>query len=110
MEEIPQQSSCDHLDSGNVYIMTHSFFSDVIKIGCTPKNPTDYAKELSSKTPGTYALAFSIECKNPCQVKKQLRKYLDAKEYVNEFYQVPPDVAAKLLKQETLKIPNLVTL
>jgi len=24
---------------GNVYVMTHSFFSDVIRIGCTPCDP-----------------------------------------------------------------------
>lgn len=37
--------------------------------------------------------------------KKQIRKYLNAEQYVNEFYQVPADVAEQLLKRETLRIP-----
>jgi len=94
---------------GNVYVMTHSFFSDVIKIGCTPNDPEDYAKSLSAKSPGTYTLAFSINCHNPCQVKKQIKAYLNAKEYTSEFYQVPPDVAKNLLKRETMRIPALNT-
>ena len=55
---------------GNVYVMTHSFFSDVIKIGCTPNDPEAYAKELSAKSPGNYTLVYSVKCSNPCQVKK----------------------------------------
>ena len=41
--------NCDK-SLGNVYIMTHSFFSDVVRIGCTTENPKDYAKTLSKKT------------------------------------------------------------
>ena len=33
-----------------------------------------------------------------------------AEEYTKEFYQISPEMAAKLLKRETLKIPNLITL
>lgn len=36
----------NHISQGNVYVMTHSFFSDVIRIGCTPENPPDYAKKF----------------------------------------------------------------
>ena len=90
---------------GNVYVMTHSFFSDVIKIGCTPLDPIEHAYNLSQKSPGDYRIVFSLQCKNPCQIKKQIRKYLNAEKYVNEFYQVPVDVVERLLKRETLRIP-----
>lgn len=98
-------SESERIDTGNVYVMKHSFFSDVIRIGCTPDNPEEYAKKLSVKSPGEYTVVFSLSCKNPCAIKKQIREYLNAQEYVNEFYQVPADVAANLLKRETLKIP-----
>lgn len=90
---------------GNVYVMTHSFFNDVIKIGCTTMDPEKHAIALSSKMPGDYKVVFSLRCANPCRVKKKIREYLDAKKYVNEFYQVPAEVAKNLLKRETLKIP-----
>lgn len=93
---------------GNVYVMTHSFFSDVVKIGCTPKDPDEYAKSLSAKTIGEYSVVFTLQCSNPCKVKKQIKEYLKAEEYTKEFYQVSPEVAAKLLRRETLKIPSLV--
>jgi hypothetical protein len=97
------------ISTGYVYVMTHSFFSDVIRIGCTPEDPKEYVKSLSKKTPGDYSLAYSLICKNPCKIKKQIQEYLNAKEYVNEFYQVPAEVAAKLLKRETLKIPIITS-
>lgn len=92
---------------GNVYVMTHSFFSDVIKIGCTPNDPEEYTKLLSAKSPGTYRLVFSLKCNNPCQVKKQIKEYLNAQEYTSEFYQVSAEVAKNLLKRETMRIPAL---
>jgi len=92
---------------GNVYVMTHSFFSDVIRIGCTPEDPQEYVKSLSAKTPGDYTLVFSLQCSNPCKVKKRIQAHLNAKEYVKEFYQVPAIVAERLLKRETLVIPTL---
>jgi len=106
--KINQLDNC--VDHGNVCVMTHSLFSDVIRIGCTPSDPEEYAKTLSQNTPGEYTLVYSLHCDNPCKVKKQIREYLNAKEYVNEFYQVAPDIAASLLKRETLRIPiNLST-
>jgi hypothetical protein len=96
--------NCDK-SLGNVYIMTHSFFSDVVRIGCTTENPKDYAKTLSKKTPGHYTLAFSLQCDNPCKVKKQIQTYLNTHKYANEFYQVTTEVAERLLKREVLRIP-----
>lgn len=93
---------------GNVYVMTHSFFSDVVKIGCTPEEPNAYAKSLSAKTIGEYNVVFSLQCNNPCKVTKQIKTYLNAEKYTKEFYQVPAELAEKLLKRETLKIPNLI--
>jgi len=92
---------------GYVYVMIHSFFSDVVKIGCTTEDPTTYAKSLSAKTIGEYSVAFSLQCIRPCKVQKQIKSYLTAQEYVNGFYQVSPDFAEKLLKRESLKIPIL---
>ncbi|PCH94380.1 MAG: hypothetical protein COB83_11675 [Gammaproteobacteria bacterium] len=92
---------------GSVYVMTHSFFSDVVRIGCTPGDPQEHAKSLSAKTPGDYTLVFSLQCSNPCKVKKRIREYLNAQEYVKEFYQVPAEIAERLLTRETLVIPTL---
>lgn len=100
----------NHISQGNVYVMTHSFFSDVIRIGCTPENPPDYAKKISANSPGEYTLVFSLACANPCDVQKQVRLYLNAQKYVNEFYQVSPEIAAKLLTRETLRIPIVNTI
>ncbi|MBA6338073.1 GIY-YIG nuclease family protein [Colwellia sp. BRX8-7] len=94
----------DTVSTGNVYVMTHSFFSDVIRIGCTPGDPVEYARLLSKNSPGDYSLVFSLACNNPCAIKKKIREYLNAQEYVNEFYQVSAEAAAKLLKRETLRI------
>jgi len=110
MANLNTQTNNNDVSLGNVYVMTHSFFSDVIRIGCTPDDPNEYAKSLSAKTPGDYTLVYSLACSNPCKVKKQIREYLNAQEYVNEFYEVPSDVAAKLLKRETLRIPMFTTL
>lgn len=107
MEQSQQQIESKEQSLGNVYVMTHSFFSDVIRIGCTPEDPQEYAKSLSAKTPGDYTLVFSLQCSNPCKVKKRIREHLNAQEYVNEFYQVPAEVAERLLRRETLIIPTL---
>ncbi len=93
--------------AGSVYVMTHSFFSDVVRIGCTVQDPKEYVKSLSAKTPGDYTLVYSLKCNNPCKVKKQIQGYLSAQEYVKEFYQVPATMAERLLKRETLMIPTL---
>ena len=90
---------------GNVYVMTHSFFSDVVRIGCTPEDPDIYAKSLSAKTIGEYSVAYSLQCSNPCKVTSQIKAYLSAERYTKEFYQVSSEVAEKLFKRETLKIP-----
>ncbi len=107
MQNSPQKNENADVSLGNVYVMTHSFFSDVIRVGCTPEDPQEYAKSLSAKTPGEYTLVFSLQCNNPCKVKKRIKEHLNAQEYVNEFYQVPAEVAQRLLTRETLIIPTL---
>ncbi|PKI14892.1 GIY-YIG nuclease family protein [Colwellia sp. 12G3] len=97
----------DKASFGNVYIMTHSIFSNVIKIGCTTSDAEEYAKSLSAKSPGDYKLFFSLPCDNPCQIQKQLRRHFDAQQYVNEFYEVAPEIAKNVLKREVMKIPVL---
>jgi hypothetical protein len=96
-----------NISEGNVYVMTHSLFSDIVRIGCTPEDPQEYAKLLSARTPGNYKLVFSLQCTSPCEVKKRIQKYLSAEEYVKEFYQVSPEVAERLLTRDTLVIPAL---
>ncbi len=90
---------------GNVYVMTHTLFSDVIRIGCTSNAPTEHAKALSVNTPGDYTVVFSLECNNPCSIEKKIKEYLNAQEYINEFYQVSPQIVEKMMKRETLRIP-----
>ena len=88
-----QNITPDNVAFGNVYIMTHSIFSGVIKIGCTTSDSEEYTKLLSAKSPGHFELYFSVPCDNPCQIKKQLREHFHAKQYVNEFYEVSPETA-----------------
>lgn len=109
MTNIAQSVENSEASLGNVFIMTHSFFSDVIRIGCTTEDPEIYATALSKKAPGDYTLVYALQCKNPCQVKKQIKSYLNAQEYVDEFYQVTPEVAESLLKRESLRIPMVST-
>lgn len=96
----------NHLE-GNVYVMTHSFFSDVIKIGCTVEDPNFHAKSLSAKTFGEYTLAFSLRCKNPKKVEKRIQSQLLAQKYTNDFYHVSVKAAERLLKREAYLIPIL---
>jgi len=103
----PQSLTHDEVSFGNVYIMTHSLFSDVIRIGCTPNDTIEYAKSLSSNIPGQYNLYFSLACNNPCKIKQQMKKHFEASKYVNEFYEVAPETAKTLLQREVLKIPTL---
>lgn len=100
-------TSTDHVSYGHVYIMTHSIFSNVIRIGCTPNDAAEYARSLSAKTPGDYQLYYALACSNPCKVKKQIREHLEDKKYINEFYEVSPDIAKNILKREVMKIPVL---
>jgi len=88
--------------------MTHSFFSDVIRIESTENDPQEYTQLLSNKAPGEYTLVYSIACIEPHKVKLQIKKYLNAQQYIDEFYQVSPELAKKLLKRETLKIPIII--
>lgn len=107
MKNLPQQIENINIDHGSVYVMTHSFFSDVIRIGCTREDPQEYTKSLSAKTPGDYSLVFSQQCSNPCKVQQRIKAYLTAYKYVKEFYQVSANVAERLLKREILVIPTL---
>jgi hypothetical protein len=103
----PQSITDNHVTFGHVYIMTHSIFSSVIRIGCTPNDTVEYSKYLSANNPGDYQLYFSLACDNPCEIKKQLRKHFNGKKYVNEFYEVSPEIAKSVLKREIMKIPAL---
>ncbi|WP_440873700.1 GIY-YIG nuclease family protein [Thalassotalea sp. PLHSN55] len=94
---------------GNVYVMTHSFFSDVIRIGCTSEDPLALASLLSERTPGQYSLYFTLNCLNAVSVNDKLQSYLALQKYTNEFYSVTPEEAQKLLIREAMRIPTLST-
>lgn len=104
--DLKQVKGTDEVLTGNVYVMTHSFFSDVIRIGCTPDDTEEYAQILSSRSPGEYTVFFSLTCIEPCKTQQKIREYLKADEYINEFYRVSPNIAKNLLKQEALRIPT----
>lgn len=107
MDKLVSQKQHDKINLGNVYVMSHSFFSDIVRIGCTEENPQKYADSLSKQSPGQYTVVFSLPCSNPCKVKQQIKDYLNAQEYVNDFYQLSADTAKKILRQESLRIPTL---
>jgi hypothetical protein len=46
-----------------------------------------------------------LSCNNPCKAKKQIRKHFNVQKYINEFYDVSPEIAKKLLKREVMKAP-----
>lgn len=92
---------------GNVYIMTHSLFSDVVRIGCTPKNIDEYVKSLSAATPGEYHIAYSSLCISPCEVKRRIKESLNSKVYMNDFYEVSIKEAKSMVEREVLRIPSL---
>jgi hypothetical protein len=71
MKITEQHTSSDEVSYGNLYVMTHSFFSDVVRIVCTPSDLIEYAIALSAKTLGDYTVVFSQQCQNPCKVKKK---------------------------------------
>lgn len=100
-----QNINNNHVPYGNVYIMTHSIFSNVVKIGCTPTDTEEYAKSLSAQSPGEYALFYSLACDNPCQIKQKIRNLFSANQYINEFYEVSPEKAKNILNREIMKIP-----
>lgn len=94
-------------ENKNICIMTHSFFSDVIRIELTDNDPKDYALSLSQSTPGNYSVVFSLECEQANNVVSRIKDYLSNKKYVSEFYEVSPKFVEQLLKRETLRIPVL---
>lgn len=100
----------NHISQGNVYVMTHSFFQMLSELDAHLKIHQIMQKKISANSPGEYTLVFSLACANPCDVQKQVRLYLNAQKYVNEFYQVSPEIAAKLLTRETLRIPIVNTI
>jgi len=110
MEYLQKQIKNKTVPFGSVYVMTHSFFSDVIRIGFTFDDPQEYTKSLSAQTPGNYTLVFSQQCNNPFKVQQRIKEYLTAQSYVKEFYQVSAKVAERLLRREILIIPTLTRL
>ena len=95
------------IKEGSVYILKHPFFHDVVKFGCTHRNPDDIARELSSKARllGQFSVFHSIQCEDPCTVKKRVVNSLNENLCIDEFYEVAPEVALKIVQRETMRIP-----
>ena len=91
---------------GNVYIMSHSLFSNIVRIGCTPANIEEYAKLLSAQSPGDYHIIYSSSCDNPCTVKNRIRHSLRENIYMNEFYELSTSKAITVVKREIMRIPS----
>jgi len=107
MKNKPLSSIKNEKYYGYVCVMTHSFFNDIIKVGCTTLDPTLYAMALSEKTPGDYKIFFSLNCLNPNKVEERIHKQLHSEEYINEFYQVSAKRVESILKREVLRIPSI---
>jgi hypothetical protein len=107
MKSLMQQD--ENFVIGNVFIMTHSFFSDVVRIECSSEDPHEYVRSLSANTPGNYTIVFSLHCDNPYKIKDRIQGYLHSHKSAKEFYQVPAQLAERLLKREVLVIPTQYT-
>ena len=84
--ELPKTKN-EEASLGNVYVMAHSLFSDVVRIACTTEDPYEHVKSLSARTPGEYKVAYTQQCINPCKVKKRIQSHLTSQAYAKEFYQ-----------------------
>lgn len=93
------------LTTGSVYVMTHSLFSDVVRIGTTPNDPEEHAKQLSKTSPGDYQLFYTLSCDDPTSITERISSHLRNQEYANQFYQITPSTAKKIVSQEILRIP-----
>jgi T5orf172 domain len=92
---------------GYIYVMTHSIFSDVVKVGSTVEEPHEYAQKLSQKVPGQYHLKFAQQCNNPKNIENIIRNYLHKNACTTEFFEVPEQYAVNLIKREVLRIPSI---
>jgi hypothetical protein len=107
MDNLTKQLSNTDTAIGNVYVMTHSLFSDVVRIGCTPDSAEEYAKTLSAKTPGEYTIVYSSTCNSACAVKERIKHSLSSKLYMNDFYEVSENEALSAVKREVMRIPSM---
>jgi len=95
------------IKEGNVFILQHTLFDNVLKFGCTHRNPDDVAEELSSKVsmPGKFSVISAIRCVNPCKVKEKVVEIFKSSRYIDDFYEVPVDTALSIVKRESMRIP-----
>jgi len=92
--------------TGNVFILQHSFFQNVVQFGCTSKDPNLIATKLTKQTrmPGEFSVISSLFCDEPCEVKKRVTNALKLAHYVEEFYEISPEAAFKVIQREILRI------
>lgn len=103
-----ETSSFDNqMTHGNICVLNHSFFSDVIRIECTQDTPKHKADELSKKSPGEYNVVYHTHCHNPAQIKENVQKHLTYIQCVNDFFEASPEQVIQLIKRETMRIPAL---
>ena len=98
----------ESIKQGNVFILQHTLFDNVVRFGCSKMCADEFAKDLSSKTkiPGKFIVYSSIYCQEPCFVKDRVVNALESNKYVNEFYEIQPEQALNIVKRETLRIPT----
>jgi len=99
--------SHSEIKEGSVFILQHTLFDNVLKFGCTHRNPDDVALELTSKVsmPGKFSVISAIRCINPCKVKEKVIEIFEPARYVDDFYEVPVDTALSMIKRESMRIP-----
>jgi len=94
---------------GSVYVMKHSFFEGVVRVGCTPKELEQYAAELTNNTnlPGKYSVYSYVTCDDPCLVRSRVLDILKEHRAGGEFFDMMPEEATAIIKRESMRIPAL---
>lgn len=104
---ISDKNSVLAIKRGNVFILQHSFFKNVLQFGCSSQSPKFFADKLSdnSRMPGKFSVIGSLYCDEPCEVKERVIDSLKSAHYVENFYEISVEVAVKAIRREILRIP-----
>ena len=95
------------IKEGNVFILQHTTFQNVVRFGCSEMHAEEFADQLNNKTriPGKFIVYSSIYCEQPCSIKDRVTDALRNNQYVDEFYQITAESALNIVKRETMRIP-----
>ncbi|GLX77756.1 hypothetical protein tinsulaeT_10960 [Thalassotalea insulae] len=94
-----------------IYILQHSFITDVVRVGASEKHPELIAQELSHKInlPGEYQVISSMHCANAQSASALIKQSIKHYQTAGGFYQLTPEHALKYIKRDTMRIPVTVT-